>query len=202
MPSKFKIVQLIWVTFICALNAFAQNIQYGVLSYSGSGCPSNTVRFVHTEDGREISLLFDQFLVEASGNRPSEWSDMKNCSVSIPILVPQGYQATIFKIDYRGYVLTPVGGHAKLQISYQYSRRRGLVYTQVFPGGKDENYLITNDLEARNIFWSQCAEKTVLKIDANLFGRGSHQGDLTYLSIDSSDLSLGIRYFLQLRPCH
>lgn len=198
---KFSILfTLILITVFSSSLAQAQSLSLGNVQYGGSGCPSQSTSITLSPDGHYISLLFDQFQANAGGNT-GKLEDNKTCVLKIPVLVPVGYRATIHKIDYRGFVGLPKGGNGKVQISYQWSKRRGLIYTKVYKGGEQEDFIFSNNLEARAIVWSACGENPLLEIDSELLVKTNHDQEETLASIDSADLTSGMIFYLQLKRC-
>ena len=48
--------------------AHADDIKLGVPGYGGSGCPSNSVSATLSPDSKSLSLLFDEYIVQAGGD--------------------------------------------------------------------------------------------------------------------------------------
>lgn len=46
-------------------------------------------------DGQELSIVFDKFVAK---------NGRKGCALSIPVKVPNGFQVSIYTMDYRGYI--------------------------------------------------------------------------------------------------
>jgi type 1 fimbria pilin len=62
---------------------------------AGNGCPSNSTSHAITPDGTTLSILFDKYIAEP-GN--------KSCNIAIPVHVPNGFQVSTLKADFRGFV--------------------------------------------------------------------------------------------------
>lgn len=208
--SRYLFMQVMQVFLLCFLfftfpsNSFANFLQLGNLSYQGSGCPSGTLSAILTPDGQGLSLLFDQFIAEAGGVNSSgerqKW-DLKNCVITMNFIVPTGQQMTIKKIDYRGFSGLPQGSKGKVQIRYSFSRRQGLVYTDVFQGEKFQDFFFSHSIESRSRVWSACQENPLLQIHAELESRSNGRRESAQMTLDSADATAGLRYELALRPC-
>lgn len=87
---------------ISKISAFGDTVPspFGNPTYSGSGCPKNSVGFLPTEDA--FSLLFSKYTAE-KGPNVSAAQAFKYCYLKIPVTVPAGYRAEITTVDYRGF---------------------------------------------------------------------------------------------------
>src|SRR6476646_9035296 len=94
--------------------------------YGGSGCPEGSASVSVSPDGQELSVLFDKFT--ALGNQSSQ--NRKSCNLSIPIRVPQGFQISLYDVDYRGYVAPSTVGN--LRAEYFFAGQRGPVFSRNF----------------------------------------------------------------------
>jgi hypothetical protein len=82
-----------------------QNLVLGEPSFTGKGCPPGSVSAALSPDNSALSVLFDRFTVDKSMNgKGALRGASSSCSVSLPIAVPSGYQVTIVRLDYRGFV--------------------------------------------------------------------------------------------------
>ena len=52
---------------LAAQSALADTIQLGQPAYGGTGCPAGTASVSLSPDNQAISILFDQYVVEAGG---------------------------------------------------------------------------------------------------------------------------------------
>ena len=91
--------------------AHADDIKLGVPGYGGSGCPSNSVSATLSPDSKSLSLLFDEYIVQAGGDTGKSL-DRKTCNVAIPVHVPQGRSVSVLAIDYRGFNQLPRGARS------------------------------------------------------------------------------------------
>ena len=67
---------------------YNDSISLGVPGYGGSGCPGGSASVTLSPDGKSLTLIFDQFIVEAGGPTGKR-IDRKNCDIAIPVHVPQ-----------------------------------------------------------------------------------------------------------------
>jgi hypothetical protein len=186
----------------CATLAQAQNpndIYLGEPGYGGTGCPAGSVSATLSPDAKSLSLLFDQYIVEAGGDTGKSF-DRKSCNIAIPVHVPQGLAISIIAIDYRGYNNLPQGATTDFNVEYFFAGTRGPTFRKTFRGVLDEDYLIRNELTARSLVWSACGADVNLRTNSSI--RVSTRNNRQALAtVDSEDVSAAIIYQLQWRRC-
>lgn len=85
------------------------------VEYSGSGCPSQSVAVTLSPDSKALSLIFDDYKIEASTQTPSI---RKNCTIKMTVKVPPGFYTEISSLDLRGYYFLPDGSNMQLKTDY------------------------------------------------------------------------------------
>jgi hypothetical protein len=174
-------------------------LELGTPSYGGTGCPDRSVAASLSPGNTALTLLFDEYVVEAGSNGKS--LDRKSCNLSIPIRVPQGYSMSVLKVDYRGYVFVPRGGRAVFDVEYFFAGSRGPRISEVMSGPTDRNYMITDELLARAVVWSACGAETNLRINTGLRVQTNRQRDDAIATLDSTDVDTKVIYHLQWKRC-
>jgi len=183
-------------------NAPKDEIQLGVPSFGGNGCPSGTASVSLSPDAKSLSVLYDQYLAEAGGSTRKSF-DRKSCNVAIPVHVPQGLSVSVIQIDYRGFNSLPRGARSEFNVEYFFAGYRGPRYTKRFSGPYDDGeYLISNALEATALVWSACGDDVILRSNSSLLVRTNRQKDQVLSTVDSMDLNAGIVYQLQWKKCY
>ncbi len=168
--------------------AFAQpKVRIVGASYGGSGCPAGTASVTVSPDGQELSILFDEFIANAAG-RPRD--RRKSCNLTIPVEVPPGFQVSVYKFDYRGYVAPKTTG--RLTAEYFFAGQRGPKITRRIKGEKD--YLASDKIGT--LVWSRCGDKVNMRVNSALSARGKE-----IATLDSVDVSHGLKYQLRYRAC-
>lgn len=84
--------------------ALAQSYQLGKASLSGNGCKDSTASISTSPDLKSVSILFDDFSVDASGALGADRAFKTTCIVSIPVSITRGYTIETTTIDFRGFV--------------------------------------------------------------------------------------------------
>ncbi|MCK5897329.1 MAG: DUF4360 domain-containing protein [Cocleimonas sp.] len=151
---------------------------------AGNGCPGNSTSHAITPDGTTLSILFDKYVAEP-GN--------KSCNIAIPVHVPNGFQVSTLKADFRGFV----EGRAELRRSYFFAGQSGPSKRNKLSsrGGKD--YLLRDNLLLISNNWSKCGEDVNLRINSRIRTKNKR----SFVSVDSLDLKTGMIFKIQYRRC-
>lgn len=177
----------------------ADDISLGTPAYGGNGCPSGTASVTLSQDGKSLSLIFDQFIVEAGGaNRTLE---RKTCNVAIPVHIPQGFSVSVVNVDYRGYVSLPAQASARMTAEYFLAGSAGPRFDKMFVGRTDTDYQFSNNLDINAQVWSACGADTILRVNAAMLVKTNRYNDQATATVDSADFKAGILYQLQWKRC-
>jgi len=187
--------------FLFSANAFAQSgVTLGNPAYGGTGCPAGSASVALSPDATSLSILFDQYVVEAGGARAF---DRKNCNIAIPVRVPQGYSVSVIALDYRGFTVLPHGGRATLSVDYFLSNSpRGFRTSKTFHGPTATDYIKSDSLGLEAIVWSACGAETNLRANTSMLVMSNARREQSMATVDSADVSAGLIYHLQWRRCH
>lgn len=192
---------VVLAAMVLATAAEAQ-VSLGQPAYGGTGCPAGSASATLTPDGSVLSVLFDQFTVEA-GNTTGRRIDRKNCSLRIPVNVGQGYQVALLAFDYRGFAAIPFGAQAVFDASYSYiGQPMPVRFSKTFGGGTNQNYSVQNDLISTTMTWSPCGRQVMLEASASMRVMSNSSMQQTIASIDSVDVTAGLLYKVQWRRCN
>ncbi len=175
------------------------DIQLGVPGYGGNGCPANTASVTLSDDKKSLSVIFDQFIVEAGGMNKS--LERKSCNIAIPVHVPQGLSVSVIDVDYRGYVSLPSQASARLTAEYFLAGSRGPKFDKTFTGRTDTDYTFKNDIGVEAVVWSPCGADTILRVNAAMLVKTNRYRDEAMATVDSADFKAGMLYKLQWRSC-
>jgi len=194
-----KVAGIALASFFVASAAYAQDISLGIPGYGGSGCPSNSVSATISPDGKALSLLFDNYVVEAGGETGKSF-DRKTCNVAIPVHVPQGRSVSVLAIDYRGFNQLPRGARSQFNVEYFFAGTRGPSFAKSFKGPSEKDYLISNKLVAESLIWSACGEDVNLRTNSSIRVNTSRNQE-AMATVDTQDVKAAIVYQLQWRSC-
>ena len=179
--------------------AFADDIALGEPGYGGTGCPDGSASVTLSPDAKSLSILFDEYYVEAGG-ATNKSLDRKSCNIAIPVHVPQGLSVSILTIDYRGFNSLPSGARSVFNVEYFFAGQRGPRFSKTFRGELDEDYLITNKLQATALVWSACGADVNLRTNSSIRVQ-TRQNKEALATVDSEDINAAIKYQLQWKRC-
>jgi hypothetical protein len=181
--------------------AVADDIALGNPAYGGNGCPQGTASAVLSPDLKTLTVLFDEFQVEA-GRQVGKTLSRKNCNLAIPVHIPQGLSVSILDIDYRGFVDVPSGARATLTADYFFAGAQlGRSVNKNFLGPQSTDYSVRHELMAGAIVWSNCGDDVILRSNVAMTARTNVRQDPVLATVDSADLSAAIVYQLQWKRC-
>ena len=175
------------------------DINLGVPGYGGNGCPANSASVTLSDDKKSLSIIFDQFIVEAGGMNKT--IERKTCNIAIPVHVPQGFSISIIDVDYRGYVSLPSQASARLTAEYFLAGSLGPRFDKTFVGRTDTDYTFNNAIGVQAQIWSPCGADTILRVNAAMLVRTNRYRDEALATVDSADFKAGMLYKLQWKRC-
>ncbi|MEO7221454.1 MAG: DUF4360 domain-containing protein [Devosia sp.] len=179
--------------------SYADDIALGEPGYGGSGCPDGTASVTLSPDAKSLSILFDEYFVEAGGATNKSF-DRKSCNIAIPVHVPQGLSVSILTIDYRGYNNVPSGGKTTFAVEYFFAGQQGPKFNKSFNGPLDQDYLITNKLQATALVFSACGADVNLRTNSSIRVQ-TKQNKEAFASVDSEDVGASVEFLLQWKQC-
>ncbi|PUU75612.1 hypothetical protein B9Z19DRAFT_993805, partial [Tuber borchii] len=170
------------------------------VTYTGSGCPPGTAHISISPDWAKFTLIFDSFglkLPEAH----------KDCTLNFQVSYPLGYQFTISKIDYTGYVLLGLGVTAKQTSSHWFSGFVGDKQTfqstlyGPYSGQYSGHYILPGPLPGA--VWSPCGASTTVNINTQLFLNSNKPNSPGMINISSNGSKMQYQYAYDLnwRTC-
>ena len=201
LMKKLQLVTLALSALLSSQAALANlgDISLGVPGYGGNGCPANSASVTLSDDAKSLSIIFDQFIVEAGGANKN--LERKSCNIAIPVHVPQGLSVSVIDVDYRGYVSLPTQASARLTAEYFLAGSLGPRFDKTFIGRTDTDYTFKNSIGVSAQVWSPCGADTILRVNAAMLVKTNRYGDEALATVDSADFKAGILYKLQWRTC-
>ena len=181
--------------------AFNPNdVQLGIPAFAGSGCPMGSASVALSPDAQELSILFDNYAVEAGGSTGISIA-RKNCTIAIPVHVPQGYSVSLIRVDYRGFNSLPAGAYSKFDASYFFAGSAGPSQSKTWYGSMTNGFLLTSNLMLTDMVWSRCGDSVLLRAATSLYLRNTNPMIEALSTVDSVDVSAGLIYRLSWRHC-
>ncbi|MBT3980638.1 MAG: DUF4360 domain-containing protein [Bacteriovoracaceae bacterium] len=175
-------------------------VTLGTPSLRGTGCSAGTTDVAISTDGTVLSVLFDDFVVEAGGSIGRTIA-RKGCSMAIPVHVPQGYSVSLITIDYLGFNSLPRRASAKLSVSHFFAGKRGQRFTKNFRSGTEDEYMLSTEFVNGHNVWSACGKDVILRTKTSLMLRNSNRNIEAISTVDSVDLTSGLMYKLSWKRC-
>ena len=186
------------LSVVTATTAMAADIQLGMPGYGGTGCPANSASVTLAPDQKSLSILFDQYVVEAGNGRTM---DRKSCNIAIPVRVPQGYSISVFQIDYRGFNSLPAGARSQFNVEYFFAGSRGVRQSKSFFGPASNLYELTDNLTAEALVWTPCGADTNLRVNTSMLVQSNRRQEQAMATVDSADVTAGLVYHIAWRTC-
>ncbi len=179
--------------------ANAAGITLGAARYGGNGCPAGSASVTLSPDQKSLSIIFDQFMVEAGGINARV--GRKSCNIAIPVKVPSGLSVSIMAVDYRGFNSLPAGARSTFSAEYFFAGFQGPKASKTWYGPVDSDYTFTNNLQLTALNWSPCGQSVNMRVNAGMTVIAGAQEALS--TVDSADFSVrsGIVYKLTWRSC-
>lgn len=198
---KVAAAPIIALAVMTTIQVRAEEIELGQPAYGGSGCPSGSASAVLSPDAKALSIIFDQYSVEA-GSAAAKSFERKSCNLAIPVRVPGGYSVSVFQVDYRGFVAIPSGGRGQFNVEYFFAGARGPRQVKSFFGPSSDNYNLTSHLQSEQMVWSPCGADTNLRVNTSMLVQTNSRREQSVASVDSADVTAGIVYHIQYRRCY
>lgn len=185
-----------------------QGAQITNVTMGGGGCKAATASVILSPDGTELSVLFDNFILDANAsnvnlkNLRSELS----CTVRVDLAIPYGYQMAFTGVDYRGFAGLPdntIQGYQRLLFQVP-----GMPATSMreasFRGPVNDNYTFSAMQKPGREVWTPCGKTSVRLPLTSVLGvyftkRGHYPSSLMVL--DSQDMSLSQDLHVIWRRC-
>jgi len=125
-------------------------------SYSGTGCPSNSVAGMYEPDFTSLTLGFDAYVASAGPLTPIGES-RKNCQLIIGFEYTPGWKYAILTTEYRGYLLLDEGVSALQRSDYWFDGDTDKTFFySTWDGPYEEDYNFSDDVEKEIATWSPC----------------------------------------------
>ena len=173
------------------------DIQLGHPNYGGNGCAQGTASTTLSPDKKSLSILFDEYMVEAQPGK----IERSNCNIAIPVSVPQGFSVSVIEVDYRGYNFLPTRSRATFAAEYFFAGIKGPKLKETWRGPIDEDYEIDNNLLAVADVWSECGADVNLRVNTSMRVINKNRKEEALSTVDSADFKAGIVYHLAWKEC-
>lgn len=174
-------------------------VEFSSVTPNGSGCPHGTVDTTISPDQKAFTVSFSQYEAEA-GFDVHRKENRKNCNLTILLNYPSGWQYSITKFDYRGFVSLDRGVTGTQQVQYWFQGMGHGKANTTFRGPIDQDYHETDFVKKKT--WSPCGAQRALNVNSSIYinNRRNRSGG-GYMSLDSVDGSVVWEFGMEWRPC-
>jgi hypothetical protein len=195
-----------------------QEVTIQELKHRGTGCRDGSVAHNISPDGKAMTLLFADYVVDSSerDGRPSR----KACDIDVKMKIPSGWAFTLFGVQVRGYASIERGAVGVQQSAAGFGGRPPQAIGRLkLEGAFDGDYENFSDLPLTTVEWSPCGTDRVRNFNLKTFitvrpknGFRDTDGDVDnpnagqnlpkgMMTIDSLDGSLEHQYTIAWRRC-
>ncbi len=124
MKSSFFIKSLIALALLSQTAVAVEFDQQllGTPIAAGHGCPVGSTAVSVTSDHKAVEVLFSNYSIEAA---PRTYKTESKCLVTIPVTVPSGYEASLYRVDYESSM--DLARYSEYQIERKYSLNGSMI---------------------------------------------------------------------------
>ncbi|KAG5289421.1 secreted protein [Histoplasma ohiense] len=159
------------------------------VTHGGTGCPSNSVRHILSDDRTVMTLIFDKYVASIGPDVPVAES-RKNCQLNINLRYPGGFQFSIFSADYRGYANLDRGVKGVQKSTYYFSGQTRQASTMTeWNGPMEKDYLLHDETDHASTVWSPCGANGALNVNSQIRLTSNNRNARGVLTTDSIDAS-------------
>ncbi len=173
-----------------------QGAQIVGVSLAGPGCRNATAGVAISPDAKDLSILFDEFFLnaDASNVNPRNLRSEVSCNVNIEMQIPRGWQMALVGVDYRGFAGLPAGATGYQRFLYQGPNMPIVSLREAtFSGPYNNNYIFQAQQKPSRLAYTPCGISNFrLAMTAVLGVAYAHRGNYpaAMMSVDSQDLSV------------
>jgi hypothetical protein len=210
MGTKLNVIILLAGLLGFSALAEAQNVVIRGVRMTGTGCSDATAWATTTSDGKTLSVLFDNYMVDIGqgSSHPQATTLSKNCRVFIDVDVPDGYQYGLEQTDYRGFAALP---------SVAWGLHR---FTQIIPGQPivsareaqlkgpvADDYAVSIRQKPGRVVYSQCHKRfqtieLLTELSVSYYpNTAASKRALAQINLDSVDAGVNSTFQMSWRRC-
>ncbi|KIF03219.1 hypothetical protein PL81_25520 [Streptomyces sp. RSD-27] len=174
-----------------------------VAGVNGSGCPQGSADVAAASDNTAFTVTYSSYLAQTgAGAGGTEFR--KNCQLALRIHVPQGFTYAIARADYRGFAHLQRGAYGQERANYYFQGNAQTArVTHQFSGPFSDNWQASDQTDYADLVWAPCGEERNLNVNTELrvYGGTSAPQNLSFMSMDSTDGSVGTVYHFEWKEC-
>lgn len=191
MRSRIRLIVVAFASVLFSSGALAQE-----------GCPAGSYSVVLTPEGGTLTILFDNFDVEAGGQTGAAVGRAV-CRIHAPLQLPPNTSIGVYKVDYRGFALVEQRQRFELEVVYGFNDGRDHSYRRQIPGRHSADFVFSQTLGAGLIRRVGCGETAALDIEATITVNANNEPGFTTATLDTLDGAPrgGLVYYFEYRSC-
>lgn len=180
----------------------------------GSGCKTADSYSTNiSEDGMAFTVTFSEFAAQLGDGIPM-LENRKNCSVTLDLEIPNGWQFSVATFNYRGYLDQTAGVEAKHTTTYFFQGADGRKpentgrFERVQVGAASGEFVLTDKIGLTSVYipntWSPCNVQRALTLNPSISLRKLNprsKGETAVIVNDSVDGEIEQKFGLIWRKC-
>jgi len=181
------------------VNSLLPNVRLGQVNHAGPGCPPGSVEVNFGANKQALHVTFKQFVVRSGGNTES---DRANCTVAVPVQLPEGLQLRPYQYTLKGVVNFGEDASGSLIVENFLAGIRGPRIQRFFE--EDDRGPFQVSATSSSLRWSECGKNAALRtsIGAQIVSEDDDSDGSALIDLREVN-GAPARYVIQLeyRPC-
>jgi len=181
-------------------------IQIGMSTYSGNGCPQGSVSTIVSDDRSTVTFGFDSFQAFI-GPKAKQQDGAKNCALHLNLRYPGGFQMSVMDSTFHGYARLDDGVTAALITSYFFSQdashsahSRSELRGPEYRNGKI--YEKKDVINTASVVWSPCGANGILNINNRIALSSNNRNAEGEISTDDATIKFTQKVAVAWRRCN
>jgi hypothetical protein len=176
------------------------------MTWSGSGCPQDTVSTSLSTDRTVVTFGFDAFQTYI-GPGTAVQDRTKNCQLHLELKYPGGFQFAVVESTYHGYAQLEKGVTGTFYSTYYFSQDAAATTTtrvSIAGGGVWEQgqvYTKQDQIPTASIIWSPCGANGILNINNRIGLTSTNTTAFGSITDDDATIALTQQLNVQWRSC-
>jgi hypothetical protein len=176
------------------------------VTWSGNGCPQDTVSTSISLDRTVVTFGFDAFQTYIGPGVPFN-ERTKNCQLHLNLRYPGGFQFAILETTYHGYAILEKGTKGDFFSTYYFSQDAAATTTtrvSIEGGGvwqAGQVYTKQDQIPTASIIWSPCGANGILNINNRIGLTATNTSAFGSITDDDATVALTQQLNMQWRPC-
>lgn len=179
------------------------DIQILSATWSGNGCPAETVSTSISPDRTVITFGFDAFQTYIGPDVPIQ-ERTKNCAIHLSLQYPGGFQFALLEATYHGFALLEEGITGSFISTYFFSQdadATSVTRTEIEGGGlwaEGQVYTRQDQVPTASVIYSPCGAEGILNINNRISLRNAGDNPDAFGSITDDDATVAFTQQLNI----